>query len=886
MNQPLPLLSEDEVRHCIPADEEAGFGALATPRGRLPLRALEVHTRIDGLLAQVNLSQTFVNAFDEPLEATYIFPLPDRSAVTRFRMEVGQRVVEGVLKERTAARREYDVAMQAGHRAAIAEEERPGVFTLRVGNLMPGESAAIHLTLSGPVLFDSGEVTYRFPLVVAPRYIPGVPLPGPSVGAGTVVDTDTVPDASRITPPVLLPGYPSPVRLALSVEVHPGALPVSDLRCSLHAAVAERWEGGGFRIALQPGERLNRDFILRYRHGEEAIRSALSLHPDPGNRQEGTFALFLLPPLQPALPMRPRDVVFVLDRSGSMAGWKMVAARRALARMVDSLAERDRFTVYAFDDRLETPPTFGGLGLVSASDRNRFRAVEFLARIESRGGTEMAQPLDLAVQHLTGERDRVLVLVTDGQVGNEDQILHALGKRLADLRIFTLGIDQAVNEAFLRRLAALGGGCCDVVESEDRLDEVMEKVQRRIGTPLLTGLRLEVRGLRLDPASLTPARLPDLFAGTALTVLGRYRGAPEGAITLQARDEAGRPWSQAVTGRVCENPAVAQVWARGQVRALEDRFVIGEGDLAALEKKIIELSLRFGVLCRFTAFVAVDRSEVVNEGGQRHQVTQPVEAPAGWEMLERAAVAKAAAPALFAAMPSAPDEECEALDYDLMLGVKPTESGEVPLRAGGVAGSPMPPRAACYDSAAELPKDESDRQLREMSENLQKALDMNSQQSAQPIQNKGNLMGKRAARKTMLAKQVLQELNAGGRVSKKTQLALDDDLQIGAYRRRAQELLESVKKATGVPAADQLRILGILTVKLAALIEDLKSIGVSADALGLLEKLHADLQQLVNTDQPAEAEVVRLWAECKMTLQAFVSGGAAGAAMSVAEKRV
>src|SRR5262249_22464896 len=195
MTTPLSLLTDDEVSRAARADEEAGFGSLSTAKGHLPLRALDVRARIDGLLAQVELRQTFVNPHAEPLEATYIFPLPDRAAVTSFWMRVAGRVVEGVLKERGAARRDYDQALRTGHRASIAEEERPGVFTLRVGNLMPGEAATVHLTLSGPLAYDFGEVTFRFPLVVAPRYVPGTPLPGPSVGDGTEPDTDAVPDA-------------------------------------------------------------------------------------------------------------------------------------------------------------------------------------------------------------------------------------------------------------------------------------------------------------------------------------------------------------------------------------------------------------------------------------------------------------------------------------------------------------------------------------------------------------------------------------------------------------------------------------------------------------------------------------------------------------------
>jgi Ca-activated chloride channel family protein len=652
----LPDLTDDEVVRCQAAfapsraspgggpagvNPESGFGALTTPRGCLPLKALDVRARVTGQLAAVDVRQTFVNTCDEPLEATYIFPLPDRAAVTRFRLEVAGRVIEGVLKERGEARQEYDRAVRSGHRAAITEEERPGVFTLRVGNLPPGEEAVVRLSLAGPLPYADGEATFRFPLVVAPRYIPGAALPGPSVGDGVSADTDAVPDASRISPPVLLPGFPNPVRVGLTVEFPHSPLAPSDLRSSLHA-VLEDENSQVRRVRLQPGERLDRDFILRFRLAEDRIVTALSLQPDGAGAlaQEGTFLLTLVPPVwsggasggpePPGAP--PRDVAFVLDRSGSMEGWKIVAARRALARMVDTLTDQDRFTLLAFDSTVETPPGLGGAGLVPATYANRGRAVEYLSGVSARGGTEMARPLDLAVSELArggAGRERVLVLITDGQVGNEDQILRRLGPRLKGIRVFTLGIDQAVNAAFLRRLADLGGGASELVESEERLDEVMDQVHRRIGTPVLTHLRIEPAGLSFVPGSLVPGRMPDLFAGAPLLILGRYRGKPSGAIALQARDAAGQTWSTEVWGRREDNAALPSVWARGRLRELEDRYVTG-GDTGALEREMVSTSLSFGVLCRFTAFVAVDHSAVVNPGGEVHGIVQPVEQPAGW----------------------------------------------------------------------------------------------------------------------------------------------------------------------------------------------------------------------------------------------------------------
>ncbi|AGA27669.1 VIT domain-containing protein [Singulisphaera acidiphila] len=641
MNDLLSLLSEEETKQGTPDGDEAGLGALRSDRGLLPLKALEVRGRIDGLLAQVSIRQTFVNVLDEPLEATYIFPLPDRAAVTRFRMEVAGRVIEGVLEERGQARKEYQQAIEAGHRASIAEEERPGVFTLRVGNLPPGEEAVVELSLTGPLPFADGEVTFRFPLVVAPRYIPGIPLPGPSTGKGVAHDTDAVPDASRISPPVLLPGFPNPVQLTLTVDVHESIASVGALRSSLHA-VLETGDQGYRRVTLlNTGERLNRDFILRFKLGAESIETSLSVHPDANTDRggnEGTFALTIVPPTASSEVTRPRDLIFVLDRSGSMEGWKIVAARRALARMVDTLGAADRFNVLAFDDRIEYPPGFSDQGLVTATDRQRFRAVEFLATLTARGGTEMAGPLDQGVEILaraeTG-RDRILVLVTDGQVGNEDQILKGLGRRLQGIRIFTLGIDRAVNEGFLHRLAELGGGTSEIVESEDRLDEVMDAVHRRIGIPVLTGLRLEPDKLPVVPDSLVPGRIPDLFPSAPVLILGRYRGAFPESLTLSGRDAAGQPWSQAAVARVRDNPAIAAAWARGQLRKLEDRYTVEQTGCAELEKTIVATSLQFGVLCRFTAYVAIDLAEVVNQGGGIHKVTQPVESPSGWMMKRR-----------------------------------------------------------------------------------------------------------------------------------------------------------------------------------------------------------------------------------------------------------
>jgi len=653
MSTAVHLMTADDVdRH---ATGDTGFGTLETSRGNLPLDQLDVRATITGLNARVDLTQGFRNPFDEPLEATYVFPLPSRAAVTALRMEADGHVIEGELKERGEARASYDQAVADGKRASIAEEERPGVFTMRVGNILPGERVTVRLTVVGPLPYADGEAEFRFPLVVAPRYIPGTPLPGTPAGDGTAPDTDAVPDASRISPPVLLPGFPNPVRLSAEVEIDPAGLPLSAVRSSLHAVVVDESDGR-FTVRLQPGERADRDFVLRLGLGaEDAVTSSLAVLPD-GEGGDGTFALTILPPAAVG-QARPRDVVLVLDRSGSMAGWKMVAARRAAARIVDTLGDADRFTVLTFDNVVDAAPDSG---LVAATDRNRFRAVEHLAGVAARGGTEMAAPLSRAADLLRGQdddpgRDRVLVLVTDGQVGNEDQLLRTLTPQLGGVRVHTVGVDTAVNEAFLRRLAALGGGRCELVESESRLDEAMGNIHRRIASPLVTDLALHAEVLDLDTAMVSPARLPDLFPGAPVVVTGRFRGTPAGAVTVSGR-RGGAEWRKTVPAVASTNPSLAAVWARGRVRDLEDRYVTAEamypssGELPELEREIVATSLRFGVLCRFTAFVAVD-ARVVNEGGTVRRITQPVDLPQGWEAPLAQGARPGAAPML-AAMPA------------------------------------------------------------------------------------------------------------------------------------------------------------------------------------------------------------------------------------------
>jgi len=607
VNEPaLPFIEK------LPQERTREAGTLEVSRAgqrvALPLKAHRIVAKAADRVAQVTVEQSFQNPFEEFLEAVYIFPLGGGAAVSALEMKVGDRTLKGVVKERGEARQDYRNALHDGKRAALLEQDRDNVFTVQVGNLPPGEEVSVRIVYSERLsYFEDGATELRLPLVVAPRYIPGEPLEGVPAGDGMELDTDSVPDASRISPPRLVPGFDLKVALSLEVELAGGA--ATDIACSQHAI---KLSNG--RIALsREDELLNRDFVLRWRLAKASVQSRLLVNRD------GCAMLSLVAPRREGFLGTPRDVIFLLDRSGSMGGVKMASAARACSILLATLGPRDKFAVCAFGSSTEW------MHWTAADEAGIANGEKFLRGIHAQGGTELDPALRETLaqigkrQEMTG-REPVVVIITDGQIGNEAEILKRVQKDTIGVRIFTIGIDTAVNDAFLQRLSVLGGGTCTLCVPGEALEQALAAIGREIGAPVITKVQIDGADL------LAPSHTPDLFAGRVATSF--LVGKNLDSVDVRGKFADGTAFKVNVKAEEIDLPAITHLWARARVADLEDQFRIGKD----VKQDIINLGTKHTLLTRFTAFVVVDESEIVNVKRGRRAVVQPVEMPDRWSL--------------------------------------------------------------------------------------------------------------------------------------------------------------------------------------------------------------------------------------------------------------
>lgn len=585
---------------------------------------------IKGMLAKVVLQQTFKNTGDHWAEAVYVFPLPETAAVNRMVMTIGERRLVAEIREKQEAQRIYQEAKVAGKRAALTEQQRPNLFTQSVANVGPGETVTIELHFHDVVAFHDGIFRWRLPTTLTPRYIPGAPTDDPDQrntisngwslpSNGWSPPTDQVPDAHLITP-WMAEDIHNPIRLHVTLD--PGLVLV-DINSPYHSLLPTLKSAGSntyHEIVTQPEQvPMDRNFELTWRtqSGDEPT-AALFVE----EVAEDDYALLMVVPPQQQLSHRlPREVIFIIDTSGSMGGTSIQQAKNSLQMALSRLDAGDRFNVIEFNsfhrklfDQART-----------ADPASLQQAQKFVLALNASGGTEMAAPLRDALQATAAEGYlKQVVFITDGSVGNEAALFELIHQHLHDARLFTVGIGSAPNSFFMRKAAEFGRGTFTFIGSEGEVATRMQALFNKLESPVLSDLEVVwPNGVAVE---VWPERLPDLYLGEPLLLSARVTKGLNYPTEIVVRGrQADRTWSRTLTLAGNESAisaaGVSVRWARSKIEALLDSQTRGRpaDDVRA---EVLPLALTHQLLSPYTSFIAVD--EVSARAEQEPLQTHPV----------------------------------------------------------------------------------------------------------------------------------------------------------------------------------------------------------------------------------------------------------------------
>lgn len=598
-----------------------------TTLGPCPLEHTDVLVRIAGFVARVEVTQTFHNPYEHKIEAVYVFPMSQDAAVDDMTMTVGDRVVRGVIKPREEARKIYEEAKSAGHVASLLDQERPNIFTQSVANIEPGEKVVIRIAYVEPVDWDDAVYHFDFPMVVGPRYNPGGGSAPQPMTNGT--PTAQVPDADRITPPVIPEGLRAGHDINLTVELDAG-LALHDVASAQHEIDVDYLDGARTQAVIRLKDQKtipNRDFVLTYTTASEEIGDTLLTHFDS---RGGFFTLVLEPPKRvPPQWIVPKEIIFVIDSSGSMSGFPIETAKDAMRRCIEDLNPNDTFNLLTFA---------GAVGFcfeksASNTPENRQRALDFLKSLKGSGGTEMMKAIEACLgDNPDPDRVRLVCFMTDGYVGNDMAIIDAVKKNAAETRVFSFGIGTSVNRFLLDGMAHAGRGEVEYVLSPAECEGAAQRFYDRVSTPVLTDVAINWAGLPV--VDVQPQLIPDLFSAKPVVLTGRYTAPASGTIRLTGRrgdQRFEREIAVNLPATFSRNDAIASLWARSKVDHLMNQNLAGiqsgtpDDDI---KQAITKLGMDYRLMTQFTSFVAVEELTMTRDG-EPVKVQVPVEMPQG-----------------------------------------------------------------------------------------------------------------------------------------------------------------------------------------------------------------------------------------------------------------
>ena len=592
--------------------------------GQCPLKHTSVKAEISGFLSRVVVTQEFENPFKDKIEAVYTFPLPQAAAVDDMTMRVGERVVRGRILRKEEAQAVYDAARSSGQVASLLDQERPNIFRQSVANIMPGEKITIEISYVETLKYEDGTYEFVFPMVVGPRYNPGAPTG--KQGGGFSPDTTQVPDASRITPQVAPAGTRAGHDIAIEVALDAG-VPVDEIKATTHAVEVERLTDRSARVVLKNQSEIpNKDFVLKYQVAGKKVEDALLTH---SAGKGGFFTFILQPPNRvTAEDVTPKELVFVVDTSGSMSGFPLDKAKETMKLAMDNLYPQDTFNLITFagDTHILFP------GPVPATKENLEKAQKFLESREGGGGTEMMTAIKAALEPSdASDHIRIVCFMTDGYVGNDMEIIGEIQNH-SNARVFSFGIGSSVNRFLLDKMAEEGRGEVEYVSLTDDGSAAARRFYERVRSPLLTDISIDWSGLTV--ADVYPKRIPDLFSAKPVILTGRYTGSGKGVIKLKGK-MSGREFVREIAVDFPSNESrhdvLATLWARTRIDDLmsQDWSGIQQGTAKPeVKETITQLGLEYRLMTQFTSFVAVEEM-TVTDGGVPRKIEVPVELPEG-----------------------------------------------------------------------------------------------------------------------------------------------------------------------------------------------------------------------------------------------------------------
>lgn len=556
----------------------------------LPLKSSEVKVSIAGTIARVQLTQRYANSGSVPIEARYVFPASTRAAVHGMTMTTGGRVIAARIRESVKAKAEYEAAKVEKKTAALLEEHRANVFQMSVANLLPGDDIEVAIDWTETIPAVDSTYEFVFPTVVGPRFTGGA---SEKVGETWTAN------------PHLKAGVVSPTTFALDVDLAT-TLPLAEVKCTSHPATVD-FKGkdrASVKLETEPGkESANRDFILRWKLGNEAVDAGLLLHRGD---EENHFLLQVAPPERvTSEQIPPRDYVIVIDISGSMNGFPLKTAQELLRKLVRGLRPDDTFNVLAFAS---------GSGVLSesplmANEENLGEAIRFIDSRQSGGGTQLQAALARALRLPGGDdRSRSIVVITDGYVSVEAETAELIRNNIGQANLFAFGIGSSVNRELIEALARAGGGEPVVVTSSNEAGAAAETFQKHISSPVLAKVRIVAEGVELG--GIEPDPYPDVFAARPLVVTGTWKGEPKGRILVRGivgdgeKFEKSIELAEAAAKSGVDHPALPVLWARERVRRLTDRAT---PDAASISE-VTRLGMQYSLMTPYTSFLAIDET--------------------------------------------------------------------------------------------------------------------------------------------------------------------------------------------------------------------------------------------------------------------------------------